>query len=377
MFKDAALTIVELVEELAQYGLTLKDGHPWNVLFDTCKPVYVDLTSIVPMKGDSNWIGYDEFCRFCFFPLILMSHGQERIARCLLPEYEGISKAELSMLIQNSGASGLTQSVVYHLIPTLRQRASHLYYELVRKAISSMQFLSRQQSPSTKSKLNFLQQIRREIESITFSSFKPQSPEYDRDAISLVSDQNFWTAKQRGLHKIFTELRPSSVLDIGSSTGWYSKLAALLGSRVTSFDTDSISITQLYYDARNKKLPILPLVMDFTNPTPSRGLASHWSIAATERFQCDMVMALTLVHQILFKRHLNFDQIVEGLAPFSKRWLIVEFVPPEDQDICQWWSHTFSWYTLDNFICTLKRRFHTVSILPSHPKPRVLLLCEK
>jgi hypothetical protein len=88
-----------------------------------------------------------------------------------------------------------------------------------------------------------------------------------------------------------------------------------------------------------------------------------------------MVIALTLIYQIIFKRRLNFDQIVEGLALFSKRWLVVEFVPPEE-DVRQWWSQTFSWYTLDNFICTLRRRFHTVSILPSHPKPRVLL-CEK
>jgi hypothetical protein len=117
--------------------------------------------------------------------------------------------------------------------------------------------------------------------------------------------------------------------------------------------------------------------MDFTDPTPSRGLSSHWAIAATERFQCDMVLALGLINYLESNRRLSFDHIVEGLALFSKRWLVVEFVSPEGQDVRQWRSHTFSRYTLDNFICTLKRRFHSVSILPSHPKLRVLLLCEK
>src|SRR5512138_461254 len=34
MLKDAALAILDLVIELAPHNLTLKDGHPWNVVFD-------------------------------------------------------------------------------------------------------------------------------------------------------------------------------------------------------------------------------------------------------------------------------------------------------------------------------------------------------
>lgn len=79
MLKDAALTVLDLLLELAQCGLTLKDSHPWNVLFDAEKPVYVDLTSIVLLDGDS-WGGYDQFCRFYMNPLLLMSLGHERTA---------------------------------------------------------------------------------------------------------------------------------------------------------------------------------------------------------------------------------------------------------------------------------------------------------
>ena len=65
MLRDAALTIIELAIELTQRGLTLKDAHPWNVLFDSSKPVYVDLTSISPQQNEATWSAYDEFCRFC------------------------------------------------------------------------------------------------------------------------------------------------------------------------------------------------------------------------------------------------------------------------------------------------------------------------
>src|SRR5437016_5424762 len=102
MLKDAALTNIELLMELARYGFTLKDAHPWNILFDAWKPVYVDFSSIAPINDDGAWRGYDQFCRFYLYPLILMAHEQDRIARRLLPELEGISKSDMSKLTRSS-----------------------------------------------------------------------------------------------------------------------------------------------------------------------------------------------------------------------------------------------------------------------------------
>ena len=101
MLKDAALTLLDLLIELAHCGLTLKDSHPWNLLFDRGRPVYVDLTSITPIRND-HWGGFDEFCRFYRNPLVLMAHNQERIARRLLLEYDGVTEADVSALIRNS-----------------------------------------------------------------------------------------------------------------------------------------------------------------------------------------------------------------------------------------------------------------------------------
>lgn len=380
MFKNAALTLIDLALELAQHGLTLGDAHPWNLLVDvdTCKPVFVDLGSIGPINDDM-WPAYDEFCRFCLYPLILMSHGQDQIARLLMCEDKGVLKSELLMLTRDSALSVSLPKppVISRLKLVLQQRVPQSYRQQLKKSLSSMRSLFRKQSHDLKSPLDFLEKIRREVESITLPDCKTEWSDHCGKSSLSFSPQDAWTAKQRSLHKILTELRPSSVLDIGCNTGWYSKLAALSGSRVVAFDTDELVITQLYYDARDNKLPILPLIMDFTKPTPSRGLSNHWAIAATERFQCDMVLALALVHHIVLERRLNFDQIVEGLALFSKRWVVVEFIPREDQDVGKWWSDRISWYTLDNFINALKKRFSNVSIMPSHPEHRVLLLCEK
>jgi molybdenum cofactor biosynthesis enzyme MoaA len=86
---------------------------------------------------------------------------------------------------------------------------------------------------------------------------------------------------------------------------------------------------------------------------------------------------LGVIQSLVLEHRLNFSQIVEGLDLFSKRWVLVEFIPREDPDVADRWTDRISWYTLDNFIDALKQKFQTVSEMPSHPDPRVLLLCEK
>jgi SAM-dependent methyltransferase len=378
MFKDAALTIINLAIKLAPYGLTLGDAHPWNVLFDleTHKPVFVDLGSIVPI-GSATWSVYDEFCRYCLYPLILISHGQDRIARLLLCEDNGVLKFDLLRLSrsQSSPKRPLLSRAELALRRLLPQSAlQQLKKSLSRTPSSSGDALEKMRQGSH---LSFLENLRREVEHISFASFQADGVN-DCDTIPVsFSPQEDWTLKQRNFYRVMAALNPPSVLDIGCGQGWYSKVAAMVGHHAIAFDTNPACITQLYTESCREQHPILPLLMDFTKPTPARGLSNHWAIAATERFPCDLVLALGVIHDFVLERRLNFSQIVEGLDLFSKRWVLVEFIPREDPDIADRWTDKISWYTLDNFIDALKQKFQTVSVMPSHPDPRVLLLCEK
>lgn len=385
MLKDAALTLINLAIELSNDNLTLADAHPWNLLIDveSCKPIFVDLGSIIPIQAPV-WTAYDEFCRYCFYPLILMSQGQDQIGRLLMCEDKGVLKPDLVTLTQGKALSSLTVNLsrIRRFEIALRQRLPQSGRKQLKKVFSSIHSLIQQlpealqadflEETRRRSHSQFLAAIRTEVESIKLQ----HSESLQRNQPSF-SSQDIWSVKQQHLEQILKRLEPNSVLDIGSGTGWYSKLAARLGSKVVAFDVDQECITQLYFDALHQQLPILPLVMDFTKTTPARGLANHWAIAATDRFQCDLVLALGLLHQIVLDRRLNFDQIVEGLGLFSKRWAVVEFIPPEDQELEKTWLSQVTWYKLDYLIDALKRQFYSVSILPSHPEPRVLLLCEK
>lgn len=406
MVKDAALTTLELAIELGQRGFSLEDGHLGNVLFDGCKPIFVDLGSIRPLDECVHyfrWAAYEQFCQSCIYPLILMSHGKDRVARLLMIDDKGVSKSDLLLLIRGACRSVQLPNlpVVTCLQLWLMRVLPRPHLSLLRKNLNSIRAFVKKQSHTAKSQsellekyqpkpqseflrkikqkayLKLLEKTRQYVKSIDLPSFKTESSNQSESSILSLSHQDSWTAKQVAVSKYLIELKPSSVLDIGCYTGWYSKLAALLGSQVVAFDKDPACITQLYYEAREKKLPILPLVMNFTQSTASYGLSSYRYVAATERFQCEMVLALGLFHHIVFEQYPLFEQTVDGLALFSKRWLIVEFVPLEDPELAIFRSPRHSWYTLENFLNALRKRFSTIHTMPSHPESRTLLLCEK
>ncbi len=129
--------------------------------------------------------------------------------------------------------------------------------------------------------------------------------------------------------------------------------------------------------ALQKNLPILPLVVDIRYPSPGQGTSNQMIAPALQRLPCDLVLALGLVHVLVFEHFHPFEQVCEMLAPFSKRWLLVEFIPPEDEEVCKGMVVRYSWYTRDNFIKALKKWFPRVILMPSFSGPRELFLCEK
>lgn len=358
MLRDAALTLIDITLELRQQGLTLKDAHPWNILFDGAKPVWVDLTSIAHQSGNSGWPAYEEFCRFCYYPLILMSQGQERIARTLLPEYDGVRRAELVAVIRGSLPSRLILS------------------KLLRRGFRVVQSMLQRNSWAPQTSLDLLKQIKRELQRIPLPSYESKHQVVRNECAAFLSSGCDLTPQQRNLRRILTELQPGTVLDFSRGESWSSILPAVMGFNVVSADADPARATTIYAAARENSLRILPLMIEFIKPTPSIGYSSHYSIAATDRLKSDLVLAFGLAQKIAFENHFNFDLIAEGLSSFSKRWLLVEF------------SHLgggankasyggFETHALTEFMEALRKRFSKVEIVTPGAEPGVLILCER
>jgi hypothetical protein len=383
MLRDAGLLITDMMIELAGDNLIL-DVDTWDILFDGCQPVYVDFCSI--MAGDSfdkNRLNalQDDFRSYFIYPLQLMTQGNGNLARWLLADYphEAIH-AELASLMghkiyrfRTNHGSKEWLSVPGRSLPHPLRSAAHKGLKLIQSALPN---LPKFVSDSARYGCDLVQRLRQELESIPMPSTHTREDD-EEDQYPSLTPSDEWTPKHRFVHGILSDLCPSTVLDIGTGRGWYSQLAASLGSRVVALDVDDRRVGYCYQEARKKNLLILPLVMDIGYPSPGHGISNQVIAPALQRLPCEMVLALSLVHFLVFDQDLTFEQICQTLASFSKRWLVVEFYTKEDLEVSERWSNWYSWYRLEKFLDVLGNQFRQVSTMPSHPESRVLLLCEK
>jgi hypothetical protein len=376
MLQDAALGFLDFSLELSKVGLTTQDANPWNMLFDGCRPIYIDFCSIVPAEVNGRWVSYDEFCRFFLYPLRLMSIGHVSMTRWTLHDFRyGVQEAEFAAVFHRANSlPRFKHAFIARLRKMLKSVSPHFLRVLLKQSWQIVSDRTRFRLPS---QIEFLESLKSEVQSIRIPSNPTEWSGYYDGVFPPFAPSSAWTAKHNSVFSALAKLRPASVLEIGCNRGWYSQLAATLGSKVVSFDIDEMCTTLLFEDSKTNNFSVLPLVMDLKNPSPGYGLCNKWFPPAAKRLRCDMVLALALVHHLVFKERLRVDQIAEALNEFSRRWLLVEFVPREDKYVKDWWSEEYAWYNLESLCSALSKFFHKIEIMPSDPPPRQLLLCEK
>jgi SAM-dependent methyltransferase len=405
MLKVAALFHVDLYSELSPYGLTIKDWHPYNILFKDTKPVFVDFASIIPVENlkDEAYLTpprvpslfkhlwdshsayfYEMHQRMCvpyfLLPLYLMHQGRYKETRRRMFE-----------TTLNAGRSVIKKREVFPEINRAR-----LLYD-IRMILKRMALLERGEI-----KERFLQILREEISSLDVSVTRSDYTYYyeaKKEDFPFEPSER-WNKKQRVVYEAIGRLRPETVLDVSCNTGWFSILAAKLGCKVMAFDIDEACMNVLYEHAEREKLSILPLVMDLAHLTPDvfpreRACRSKKSclwgdfpllLSAVKRFKCDLVLALAIVHHMVLGAGHSFAEVVGTLSALAKKYMVIEYVAKEDDLIAREMSffpsykaspHSFDWYNLTNFVRELGRYFTKVEIEESYSESRFIAICEK
>lgn len=351
MMKEAALLTLDLILALADLGLELQDAHPWNILFDGCQPKFTDFSSIVPMQSAEAWLPSREFIGMFYNPLLLMSVGCANQAR--------------SLLVDPATRLGRRVSGRDVLRTLLKER----------KPKQFLSALGQMQPSRAAGRTATITKLRRRIANMPIPLGKTKWSDYCMEEVDF-STQDQWIVKRKIAQEAISRCQPKTLLDIGSNTGWFSKLAALQGCRVIAIDNDETCINKLFLNEEAHRLSILPLAIDFRNPTLAYGIELRCA-PATERLRCEMVLGLAIVHHLVFWQKLRFDTIVESLAAFTEKWLLVEFIPHGDKYVREWYNDSFAWYTIDNFVKELQKHFRKIEKLPSSPEPRLMFLCER
>lgn len=369
MLRDAGLFIADMALELATAGLTL-DADTWDMLFDGTQPVYVDFTSIVAAGPNDARIWKlfrDDFHSYFIYPLQLIAQGYGNLARWLLADYQHDNlHSEFAALMGKNIYNYQAKRTNVNLRSKVLKIGSKLAKTLRKNFIPQKKIDS----------YEFVTKLRKELENIKLPSADTGRSSSEGRVPSLTPSDE-WTLKHRFVHKVLSDLKPATVLDLGCGLGWYSRMAASLGSNVVAIDIDDRKIASCYKESKMKSLRILPVVMDIGFPSPGQGPCNTVILPALQRFQCDMVLALSLVHMLVLKQNLTFEQICQTFSVFSKKWLLIEFISREDPDIRENRTNKYFWYSYENFLNVLSKWFSKINVIQNISEFRVLLLCEK
>jgi SAM-dependent methyltransferase len=379
MLRDTALFILDMMLELATHHLTLVGFSTWDLLFDGFRPLYVDFCTIDRADFDGNraWhLFKDDFHTYLIYPLRLMAQGYGNLARWLLADYEhNVIHPEFAVLLgypslyaELNHQSPQWRSLSWRTLPAAIAPIARRGTRFLRRSLQYIGFDTERRGQ------DLLHDLRREVERISLPRIA--SPPDNTFSASLVPSST-WTLKQQTVHQVLSDLQPMTVLDLGSGHGWYSQLAASLGNQVVAIDRDDRLVATCYQRAKEQGLPILSLVMDIRYPSPGQGICNNVIAPALKRLSCDLVLALGLVHLLVFEQHLVFEQIYETLAAFSKSWVLVEFVSGTDPEVYPRWPDCPAWYTFETFRDGLRRYFQKVDLLTSHSQYRTLMLCQR
>lgn len=318
MLKDAALLHLDAMEILLPQGFWLRDGSAINVQYDGEKLRLIDTLSIGLKKKDHPWIGYKQFCSHFLAPLALAACGDIRTL-ALWREY----------------VDGYPLELAARMIPFRKRYLSRLLIHLTLHA----RFQKKGQGDGRKgiyetprfseaSLLGLIRSLRRTVlglrwnEHLSLWRHYHSGQNYGDDGLLL---------KKEHIDRIVGALKPKIVWDLGANTGDFSAIAASHGSFVVSIDADPGCTDYLYNrlkgDLQGKS--ILPLTMNLANPTPALGWNEKERYSLRARGPADLVMALALVHHLVFSHNIPLPSIAEWLSSIGNH-VAIEYVSGDD-----------------------------------------------
>jgi hypothetical protein len=168
-------------------------------------------------------------------------------------------------------------------------------------------------------------------------------------------------------------IQPATLTDFGANTGFFARMAAMLGSTVLATDNVEDVVDRGYRHARAERMPITFALVDLLAPPQAPGISGRLG-ALTDRWRADFVLGAAVTHH-LAKAGMTFPAMAELFASATHDHLLVEFIPRTDRYVKTWGMP--AWYTLDDFTQAFSAHFELEAPVASDPEPRVWLYGRK
>jgi len=299
--------------------LTLSDASAYNVQFIGTRPIFIDILSFRPYREGEIWAGYRQFCQQFLNPLLLCAATGFMPNAWYRGALEGIPTSEMRRLLPWS--TFLSRRVLLHVL-------AHSALERMQPAAASAH-VSKGALPR-ESFLHMLRDLRKWLAGLAPKRSRSLWSDYTTTCSYSSEEQD---AKRGEVAAFASTVRPNMLWDMGCNTGEYSLLALQSGAQAAvGWDGDAAAVDAAFLAAERAGAALTPLVSDLANPSPSQGWDQAERAGMHERSSADAVMALALVHHLLFGANVPLPRAIGWIASLAPRGLI-EFVPPDDVQV--------------------------------------------
>jgi hypothetical protein len=200
---------------------------------------------------------------------------------------------------------------------------------------------------------------------------------YDDPAMTVAEA----TDEKAGIVESLVGADAGVVWDIGANTGFFSGVVAKVSDLVVSMDGDPGAVERNYLSLRDRRdAKVVPLLIDFTNPSPALGWSSIERGSLLERGPADTTLALAVVHHLAITNNVPLWGVADFLAAATRRALIVEFVPKSDEKVRRLLrnrSDIFDTYDEEHFRTAFERHFRIARRVSLPGTDRVLFRMER
>lgn len=364
--KDAALLTLDVQERALSRGMCLKDASAYNIQYVRGKPLFIDTLSFERYEEGKPWIAYRQFCQHFLAPLALMSYRDVRLSQLLRIHIDGVPLDLAAKLLPRRTL--LRFGLLAHLHLHARSEKKYETRKIDVKEIHGV---------SKASLISFVRSLKHATAKLKWEPAGTEWAEYDKE-------MNYTDAsiehKKRLVSEYLDRLCPRELWDLGANTGIFSRIAASKGISTVALDMDPACVELNYIECRNgSEGKVLPLLVDFENPSPGMGWHNQERLSLVERGPVEAALALALVHHLAISNNVPLALLAEYFADVCDN-LIIEFVPKTDSQVQRLLlsrEDIFDDYARESFEAAFAQRFVIEDSVDIAESQRILYLMKR
>lgn len=298
--KKAALATLDINRIALNHGMILKDASAYNIQWHNGKPRLIDTLSFIEYQDGQPWWAYRQFLMHFVAPLLLFKYRKTWI---------------------RDGVEGTDLNIIGQVLPFRAKLKPMVFLNFgLPRILNKLNIPTKDQTISKRNLSLLLLNMYGLVASL---NYKPSSDwsHYHSESYSQKAQEDKYII----LAKMLNDFKESTVWDIGANTGVFSHMAAIEGHEVIATDRDHDCVEKLFSDNGS----VLPLMVDFCQPTPAIGWGNTERASFLDRIQPDIILALAVIHHICIDNNVPLYKVAELLASKCKL-LIIEWVPPDD-----------------------------------------------